>query len=173
MKSLVPRLLTTMLAVTALSLLSAHAGTRIERDAGAADRPGGDYRNFPLPRRDPGLCSDACFTDGQCRAYTYVAPATRQDAPRCYLKSRVPQKLASPCCTSGRKTYVADPRPSAPAEIQPPPEFTANQQWCEIGMICALRHKGKWGDPLPGCNCPPLTGETDTSTDAPQPPDGQ
>ncbi len=64
------------------------------------DRPGSDYFSFELPGPNLALCQHACFTDGRCRAYTYVEPAGAAPA-RCYLKSTAPAPRPSACCTSG------------------------------------------------------------------------
>jgi hypothetical protein len=67
------------------------------------DRPGGDYRSFDLPEPRPDLCREACWRDGQCRAFTYVRPGVQAQRSRCALKSVVPPARPSDCCLSGVK----------------------------------------------------------------------
>lgn len=69
-------------------------------------RSGWDYKDFDLEEADPGLCSDACLVDPECRAFTYVRPGIQGDAARCWLKNHAPPPQESPCCVSGAK--VAD-----------------------------------------------------------------
>jgi hypothetical protein len=67
------------------------------------DRPGMDYRSFDLPAADPKLCSSACESEAQCRAYTFVRPGVQGSQARCWLKSDVPNPGNSTCCISGVK----------------------------------------------------------------------
>ena len=67
------------------------------------DRPGSDYKNFDLPRASPELCRDACASDPNCRAFTYVRPRIQGPNARCWLKSGVPTAASSDCCVSGVK----------------------------------------------------------------------
>jgi hypothetical protein len=82
------------------------------------DRPGYDYRQFDLSAADPNICRNACASDGQCRAFTYVAPGLQGPYARCWLKSAVPPPAASRCCVSGVK-MAAGPVP-APAPTPAP-----------------------------------------------------
>ena len=65
------------------------------------DRPGMDYKNFDLPSPDPVRCANACTTDSQCKAFTYVKPGIQGPNARCWLKSGVPASKQSTCCISG------------------------------------------------------------------------
>lgn len=66
------------------------------------DMPGFDYRHFDLPRSSPRLCQEACFSDQECRAWTFVKPGLYGDAhAACWLKNRVPDAHPDPCCVSG------------------------------------------------------------------------
>jgi hypothetical protein len=65
------------------------------------DRPGSDYRDFDLPAADAALCQSACAAQDMCVAFTYVKPGLQSDAPRCWLKSALPEGYASDCCVSG------------------------------------------------------------------------
>jgi len=67
------------------------------------DRPGHNYRNFELSDASPELCRDACATDPNCRAYTYVKPGIQGGSPRCWLKDDVARTTNAPCCVSGIK----------------------------------------------------------------------
>ena len=68
------------------------------------DRPGLDYQNFDLPKDDPNLCQEACESDSQCKAWTFVRPNTVQGPkPRCWLKHAIPPPVDNPCCVSGTK----------------------------------------------------------------------
>ncbi len=65
------------------------------------DRPGGDYRNFPMPSGGANACRAACRIDGRCRAYTYVDAGVQGPQPRCWLKDQVPDPVANARTTSG------------------------------------------------------------------------
>lgn len=65
-------------------------------------RRGGNYRHFDLPSDPTGRkCQMACQGDKRCRAFTYVRPGYGSAAARCYLKSKIPRPLHTPCCISG------------------------------------------------------------------------
>jgi hypothetical protein len=65
------------------------------------DRPGRDYRNFPVSSSDE--CQTACNAEGKCRAWTYVKPGVQGASARCWLKHSVPGPVRNTCCTSGVK----------------------------------------------------------------------
>jgi hypothetical protein len=67
------------------------------------DRPGADYRTFELRAPQPELCRDACWSDAQCRAFTYVRPGVQGPHARCSLKNVVPPARPADCCLSGVK----------------------------------------------------------------------
>jgi 1-phosphatidylinositol phosphodiesterase len=67
------------------------------------DRPGADYRTFELRAPQPELCRDACWSDVQCRAFTYVRPGAQGPHARCSLKNVVPPARPAACCLSGVK----------------------------------------------------------------------
>ena len=68
------------------------------------DRFGADYAGFPLTQDNPSQCQDACKSDLQCRAWTYVKPNTiRGPQPMCYLKNAVPPRRGNEYCISGTK----------------------------------------------------------------------
>ena len=70
------------------------------------DRPGGgDYRHFIPPAADAQLCQQACQSDTQCKAWTYVKPDTVQGPqPNCWLKQTIPVAVPNRCCDSGIKS---------------------------------------------------------------------
>jgi 1-phosphatidylinositol phosphodiesterase len=65
------------------------------------DRPGSDYRSFDLRESRPELCRDACWSERQCRAFTYVRPGVQGLHARCGLKNAVPPARPNDCCLSG------------------------------------------------------------------------
>lgn len=67
------------------------------------DRAGMNYRDFDLSEARPELCQKECDSDAECKAYTYVKPGTQGPQARCWLKSDVPNAVASECCISGLK----------------------------------------------------------------------
>jgi hypothetical protein len=74
------------------------------------DRPGADYSSFPLRGGDPAQCAARCERDARCRAWAFSYPADSGNA-MCWLKSRVPPRVAVPCCVSGvRGAGVIEPR---------------------------------------------------------------
>jgi hypothetical protein len=69
--------------------------------ANGVDLHGADYANFWNAAAEPKLCQDACRSDANCAAWTYVQPGVQGPQSRCWLKSRVPQASKNSCCTSG------------------------------------------------------------------------
>ena len=65
------------------------------------DRPGRDYRNFPVSSSSE--CQHACNAEGKCQAWTYVKPGVQGASARCWLKHSVPEPVHNNCCTSGVK----------------------------------------------------------------------
>lgn len=67
------------------------------------DRLGNDYRSFLLGSPDFELCRDACLSESQCMAWTYVRPGVQDPRlARCWLKHSVPPATSNGCCTSGK-----------------------------------------------------------------------
>ncbi len=84
------------------------------------DRPGFDYKNFNLPKRNAALCRNACAKEAKCKAWTYVKPNTTQGPnPRCWLKHTVPKPRKNNCCVSGVKRVA----------VTPPPAKMGNLEW--------------------------------------------
>jgi len=77
------------------------------------DRPGADYENFEQTGefQSPGLCRDACYSQPQCRSFTYTKPGVAGPKARCWLKNAIPPPVESLCCISG----VKGARPPQPA----------------------------------------------------------
>jgi hypothetical protein len=66
------------------------------------DRPGSDYRHFPVTEPRVADCQEACRAErNSCRAWTYVRGGVQGPAPICYLKNAAPAVRASDCCISG------------------------------------------------------------------------
>jgi uncharacterized membrane protein len=82
------------------------------------NRPGGDYRSFDLPFDAPGLCAGQCAQEGQCRAWTYVAPGLQGPKARCWLKNVVPAPTRPTYVVSGLRGTAA--QPPAPPPVTPP-----------------------------------------------------
>jgi hypothetical protein len=81
------------------------------------DRLGSDYTSFPLRSGDPAQCAARCERDQRCRAWAFSYPVTENAIAVCWLKSRVPPRVASSCCVSGvRGAGVIEPR-SDPIEF--------------------------------------------------------
>jgi hypothetical protein len=81
------------------------------------DRLGADYTSFPVRSGDPAQCASRCERDSRCRAWAFSYPATDNATAMCWLKSRVPPRVAAPCCVSGvRGAGVIEPR-EEPAEF--------------------------------------------------------
>jgi hypothetical protein len=75
------------------------------------DRPGGDYATAIVRSADPAQCAARCERDPRCRAWAFSYPITEQANAVCWLKSRVPPRVAAACCVSGvRGTGVIEPR---------------------------------------------------------------
>jgi hypothetical protein len=81
------------------------------------DRLGGDYASFPQRSGDPAQCAARCERDQRCRAWAFSYPATENAVATCWLKSRVPPRVAATCCVSGvRGASVIEPH-SEPVEF--------------------------------------------------------
>jgi hypothetical protein len=66
------------------------------------DRAGGDFRSFDTASDASGAaCKEACEADNKCRAWTYLRPGYIGASARCYLKEKLTQPRARPCCISG------------------------------------------------------------------------
>jgi hypothetical protein len=93
--------------VSAFILAAALAPARAQS---GFDRPGGDYLSFTVRSGDPAVCAARCERETRCRAWSFSYP-TATSAAICYLKSRVPARVANTCCVSGvRGSGVVEPR---------------------------------------------------------------
>jgi hypothetical protein len=82
------------------------------------NRPGGDYRDFEMPRADPAACQAACARESQCKSWTYVKPGVQGDKAHCWLKDAVMDPYSDECCVSGAKgTQPAAPAAEAALEV--------------------------------------------------------
>jgi hypothetical protein len=74
------------------------------------DRPGADYASAPVRSGDPAVCAARCEHDSRCRAWTFAYPATFAPAAFCWLKNKVPPRVANQCCVSGvRGAGIVEP----------------------------------------------------------------
>lgn len=84
-------------------------GRPVERAAGSvsrepdSNRPGHDYKSFPIPDGDADTCRTACAEEAACRAYTFVRPGGQGAPGHCWLKSAVSPPQPDACCVSGVK----------------------------------------------------------------------
>lgn len=69
------------------------------------NRPGGDYKNFPLTKADPYECEKACRNDIRCKAWTYVKPGVQGPKAHCWLKDSIPLPQWDSNCISGVVRY--------------------------------------------------------------------
>ncbi len=67
------------------------------------DRPGSDISTITLDKAKPILCSDACRSNKECVAWTYVKPGIINPKAHCRIKSKAPEPKRSSCCISGLK----------------------------------------------------------------------
>ena len=75
------------------------------------DRRGGDYLNFPVRNGDPAICAARCERDAHCRAWSFSYPRADTALATCWLKNKVPPRVADKCCISGvRGAGVIEPR---------------------------------------------------------------
>ena len=88
------------LMIFAFSL--AHGATMSPREFNI-DRPGGDYRDFPLRRPDPTVCESQCALEPVCMAWNYDTGG----GPRCFLKNVVTDAVRRRGLVSGVKILCA------------------------------------------------------------------
>jgi uncharacterized protein YkwD len=67
------------------------------------NRPGGDYKDFPMEATIGGFasCKSSCEWDEKCKAWTFVRSGVQGPKAHCWLKSSVPIAKKDNCCTSG------------------------------------------------------------------------
>ncbi len=91
---------------TSAITVSVNAGVLIGPQE-AFRRVGLDFSSFALPEANPAICQERCASNGQCVAWSYVAPNTTQGPnPMCWLKGSIPPVSAGTCCTSGIKVAI-------------------------------------------------------------------
>lgn len=134
-----------------------------------ADRPGSDYRNFelePLRAGDPPSFSDhaandcawACQQEGNCKAWTFVAPGVQGRNGRCWLKNAVPAAVPCPYCTSGVKdpaneTNIDRPGLDIRNFADPSAQPAACQAACDQDGRCVSWTYVRPGVQGPGARC--------------------
>lgn len=95
-------ILVAALVITAVAPAAAQTGF---------DRRGGDYTSFPIRNGDPAVCATRCERDAHCRAWSFSYPRTENALAVCWLKNRVPPRIADKCCISGvRGAGIIAPR---------------------------------------------------------------
>jgi hypothetical protein len=67
------------------------------------DRGGSDYRSYFISTPEPQICQAACYSESQCRAWTYVPPGVQGAQARCWLKNAIPAPTTGIGMVSGRK----------------------------------------------------------------------
>ena len=84
------------------SLGSPSSAARMSAPERDVNRPGSDYRNFPV---DDGwqACASQCAAEESCWSWTFVNPSAAGGAGRCWLKSVVAAPRRDGCCISGVK----------------------------------------------------------------------
>jgi hypothetical protein len=96
-----------------LMLVAALAGVLLCAPARAQvgyDRPGGDYASAAVRSGDPVICPVRCERDSHCRAWAFSYPGTHALPAMCWLKNKVPPRVANLCCVSGvRGAGVVEP----------------------------------------------------------------
>ena len=81
------------------------------------DRLGGEYTDFPVHSGDPAQCAARCKGARRCPGLGLLLSGNQNALAICWLKSRVPPRVASGCCVSGvRGAGVIEPR-SDPIEF--------------------------------------------------------
>jgi hypothetical protein len=108
------------------------------------DRPGSDYKNFALDG-GPEQCQQACTSDANCRAFTWVRPGLQGPQAQCWLKSGVPVSVANGNCVSGVKTTQTTDQTSS-STPSPLLSSTVKLQgtWkSSIGQVYEVRQRGE------------------------------
>ncbi len=108
------------------------------------NRPGSDYKDFPLDG-GPEECQQACASEPNCKAFTWVQPGVQGPKARCWLKSGVPGAVANADCVSGVKTTptTAQPSSSAPPSPQSPTASIGGAWKSSIGLAYEIRQRGE------------------------------
>jgi hypothetical protein len=106
------------------------------------DRPGSDYKHFPLDG-GPEECQQACTSDPNCKAFTWVQPGVQGPKARCWLKSVVPSAVSNANCVSGVKTALATGpiSSSSPAPSQTSMANIAGTWQSSIGLVYDIRQR--------------------------------
>lgn len=106
------RLSTALVLAVAVSVLAGPAQAQ-----NGFDRRGGDYLRFEIRNGDPAACAMRCESDGRCHAWSFSYPRSENATAVCWLKNRVPPRVADTCCVSGvGGAGVVEPR-TGPVEF--------------------------------------------------------
>jgi hypothetical protein len=95
-----------IILIVAMALLVTIAATEPQVSLeNNVDRPGMNYKSYPLSSADPQVCANDCANDPNCKAFTYVKPGFRgaNSQPECWLKNGVPDSVSQEYCVSGVK----------------------------------------------------------------------
>ncbi|HEX2655578.1 MAG TPA: PAN domain-containing protein [Xanthobacteraceae bacterium] len=96
--------------IVALGAMMSAGSDHVQAQAGF-DRPGEDYARIPIRPGDPVVCAGFCDRDPRCRSWSFAYPPGPGAIAMCWLKAKVPPRIAQPCCTSGVKgSGVIEPR---------------------------------------------------------------
>jgi hypothetical protein len=151
-----------LVLLLALGLLAGPAQAQV-----GYDRPGGDYASSSVRSADPAQCAARCERDSRCRAWAFSYPATESSNAMCWLKSRVPARVAVPCCVSGvRGAGVIEPRGSQiefgidrsggdyrSFELPPDPTGRSCQSACQSEARCRAWTYARQGYSAPSALC--------------------
>jgi len=86
------------------SLLFAQEPGSVSLEPGK-DRGGYNYSSF-ITDAPHEACQNACASDTNCQAYTWVRPGVKNPQAVCYLKDTVPEASGNPDCVSGVKLLL-------------------------------------------------------------------
>lgn len=85
--------------------------------------PGQDYKRFAVDG-GPQQCENACASEAQCKAFTWVRPGVQGPKAMCWLKSGVPGAMLNPDTVSGysgmRPQVQGQQPPSGGAQVPEP-----------------------------------------------------
>lgn len=152
-------------AALALALLAAFASAATAQTG--YDRRGGDYKQFTINNGDPAACAAACERDVRCQAWSFSYPGTAAPTAACWLKSKIPPRIADKCCVSGvRGAGVIEPAKGAAEystdrpggdyrnfETAPDPEGTACRTACSADKSCRAWTYTRPGYAGPAARC--------------------
>lgn len=74
-----------------------------------ADLTGTEYLRFDVPDGRVSTCAEACSSEANCAAFTFVKPGARGASASCSLKSGVTAVKTDACCVSAVKPFPTVP----------------------------------------------------------------